>query len=217
MTRRAVLNMCLFATALLLTGCFTGERPHFSTDPFGAGTPTGDAAIDAVLAKLDAVTHGPATAVYAVLTKFGNTTSSATVVLDGDRRAIEIGAIRFLDTGDQQYSCTIDPATDAAAACTGGFDDASISDIGITINFYAAEAAKRVRRDAQARLADAVASQEVIANQDATCATITLTGGTVIYCALANGMIAKLDDGDVLITLGLLVPTVDAAKFVPSP
>jgi hypothetical protein len=28
-------------------------------------------------------------------------------------------------------------------------------------------------------------------------------------------MIAKLDDGDVLITIGLLVPTVDAAKLQP--
>ena len=55
----------------------------------------------------------------------------------------------------------------------------------------------------------------MIANQDATCVALTLTGGTATYCVLANGMIAKLDDGDVLITLGLLVTTVDGAKFVP--
>ncbi len=211
--------MCTFATALLLTGCFTGQRPHFNTDPFAPGNPTGDAAIDAVLAKLDVVTSGPATALYVVLTKFGNTTASASVVLDGDRSSVEVGVTQYLDTGGQQYTCTVDTTTDATShvstECANGFDVARISDVGITIDFYAAEAATRLRRDAQAKLAAAVAHEEVIANQDATCVSVSLTGGTAIYCVLANGMIAKLDDGDVLITLGLLVPTVDDAKLRP--
>ena len=168
-----------------------------------------------MLAKLDAVTSGPATAVYAVLTKFGNTTNSATVVLDSSRRAIDIATTRFLDTGGQRYTCTIDTTTHAVTECSNGYDVARISDVGVTIEFYAAEAATRLRRDAAARLTDAVGGQDVIANQDATCVTVTLDGGTAIYCVLANGMIAKLDDGDVLITLGLLVPNVDPAVLEP--
>ena len=213
MSRRVPFNLSIFAAAVVLSSCFTGERPHFNNDPFAQGVPTGDAAIDAVLFELDAVTSGPATAVYAVLTKFGNTTSGAAVVLDGARRAIEVGSVRYVDTGDEQFTCTIDEATEAATDCESGVNPARISDVGITIEFYAAEAATRLRRDAQATLGPAVAHEEVIANQPATCVSVTVTGGTAIYCVLENGLIAKLDDGDVLITLGLLEPTVDAAKL----
>lgn len=215
MTRRAVLGLCACATALLLSGCFTGERPYFNTDPLAPGHPTGDPAIDAVLSELDAVTRGPATAVYAVLTKFGNTTSSATVVLDHSRRAVEVGTIRYLELADQQFTCLVEQATGAPIDCDNGIDAARISDVGITIEFYAQEAARRLRRDAQAKLAPGAAHEEVIANQTATCVTVTVVGGSVIYCTLANGMIAKLDDGDVLITLGLLATTADPAKLRP--
>lgn len=213
MTRRVVIGLGMLATAALLSGCFTGQRPHFDTNPFGPGNQTGDAAIDAVLAKLDTVTAGPATAFYAVLTKFGNTTVLAAVVLDGQRRSVEVGTTQFLSTGGQEYTCTVDATTHVSADCSSGFDVARISDVGVTIEFYAAEAAKRLRRDAQAQLSPAVAHDEVIANQDASCVSITLTGGTAMYCVLANGLIAKLDDGDVLITLGLLEPTVDETKL----
>lgn len=216
MTRRGAFSLCTLATALLLSGCFTGERPHFNTDPLAQGVPTGDAAIDAVLSKLDIVTDGPATGVYIVLTKFGNTTVSATVVLDRTRRVVEVGTVRYIDTDDKQFTCTIEADTDNSLECTPEFLPARISDVGITIEFYAAEAAARLRRDAQARLSPAVASTEVIANRDATCVAVALTGGTATYCVLENGMVAKLDDGDVLITLGLLVPTVDGVKFLTS-
>ena len=55
----------------------------------------------------------------------------------------------------------------------------------------------------------------MIANLDASCVSVALTGGTAVYCVLASGLLAKLDDGDVLVTLGLFVPTVDNAKFLP--
>ena len=89
MTRRLLPAFVL--VTLLLSGCFTGKRPHFNDDPFPSGAVTGDAAIDAVLAKLDAPTTGPATAAYSVLTKFGNTSNTATVVLDQGSRSVTIG------------------------------------------------------------------------------------------------------------------------------
>ncbi len=217
MTRRSALSLWTVAAALFVSGCFTGERPHFNNDPLAHGVPTGDAAIDAVLSKLDLVTDGPATGVYTVLTKFGNTTVPATVALNRDRRVVEVGTVRYIDTADGQFTCTLELGTDNSLDCTPGLTPARISDVGITIDFYAAEAASRLRRDAKAQLSPAVAHDEVIANQTATCVAVTLTGGVATYCVLANGMIAKLDDGDVLITLGLLVSTVDGTKFLPSP
>ncbi len=35
-----------------------------------------------------------------------------------------------------------------------------------------------------------------------------------MYCALANGLVAKVDDGDVLINLTLYGETVDENEFV---
>lgn len=215
MTRRVTLGLCTFATAALLSGCFTGQRPHFNNDPFGPGNRTGDEAIDALLSKLDAVTTGPATAFYSVLTKFGNTTVGASVMLDGARRSVQIDTTQYLATDGQQFTCTVDATTHISTDCTDGFDAARISNVGVTVDFYAAEAATRLRRDAQAQLSPAVAHEEVIANLDASCVSVALTGGTAVYCVLASGLIAKLDDGDVLITLGLFVPTVDNAKFLP--
>ncbi|MBI4884702.1 MAG: hypothetical protein HY826_11695 [Actinobacteria bacterium] len=211
MKSRTASFLFTMALAPLIAGCFTGERPHFDHDPFRAGTATGDPAIDAVLTRLDAVITGPATALYAVLTKFGNTTSSATVTLDGSRRAIEIGNVQFVENDSEQFTCTLD----GSAPCASGINEARVSDVGITFDFYAADAARRLRRDAQAKVGPATASEEVIANQQATCVTVPVTGGSAIYCALANGMIAKLDDGDVLIVLGLLTPTVDPARLEP--
>lgn len=215
MNRRAALGLCAFATALLLTGCFTGKRPHFNTDPLAPGNPTGDPAIDAVLSQLDAVTEGPVTGLYAVLTKFGNTTTAATVVLDDSRRAIDVGTVRYLELANQQFTCSIEPTTDAPIDCEDGINAARISDVGVTIEFYSSEAARRLRRDAHAKLEPGVASQETIANQPATCVSVTVVGGTVTYCALSNGMLARLDDGDIAITLGLLATTADPAKLRP--
>ena len=41
------------AGALLLTACVTGERPSFVDEDAAAGTPVGDASVDAVLSRLE--------------------------------------------------------------------------------------------------------------------------------------------------------------------
>jgi FlaG/FlaF family flagellin (archaellin) len=207
-SRRAVLATVL--ASLLLAGCFTGPRPYFGdTNAFPPGSVTGDTAIDAVLTLFDAVSIGPATATYSVLTKFGNTTHPATVVLTPGKRAITIGNIRYVQTETTANTCT----QDNSVPCVTGFDPQRISDIGITVDFYAADTAKRLRRDAQAKLGPAIASQATIAGQPATCVDITLPGGVATYCSLANGMLAKLDDGDVQITLTAYGAAADPVAF----
>ena len=199
----------LFALALsglLLTGCFTGKRPHFAEV-----TTTGDPAIDAVLSKLDAVTTGPVATAYDVLTKYGNLTRSAVVSLVPGTRSIIIGNIHYIQTAASTTTCTVDQSQ----PCTDGLDATRISDTLLTIDFYAADTAKRLRRDAQAALGPAVAHTETIANQVATCADISLPGGTAAYCVLDNGMLALLDDGDVRVTLTLIATEVDPTQFVP--
>lgn len=210
-SRRAVLAIAL--SSLLLAGCFTGQRPFFGdSNAFPPGTMTGDPAIDAVLTKLDGATVGPATAAYTVLTKFGNKTSPAVVVLAPGKRSITIGNVHYVQTESSADTCT----QDGSVPCVHGFDPQRISDVGITVDFYAADTAKRLRRDAQAKLGPAIASQETIAGQAATCVDVTVSGGTAVYCVLADGLVAKLDDGDVRIVLTLFGAIADPNQFSPT-
>jgi hypothetical protein len=146
-----------------------------------------------------------------VLVKFGNTTTTAVVSLDAGNRNVIVGNVRYLDTAAVVATCTVD----LSQACVDGLDPARISDTLLTIDFYAADTAKRLRRDAQAALAPAVARTATIAGKDATCADVPLAGGTAVYCVLDNGMLALLDDGDVRVTLTLTVDEIDPTQFVP--
>jgi len=207
MNRRALPVLAI--AALLLTGCMTGKRPYFSDNPFPTGSTTGDASIDAVLQKLDAATTGPATVAYSVLTKFGNTTNTATVVLDAGSRSVTVGNVRYVETATGTVTC----AADNSVPCITGLDPTRISDIGVTIDFYASEAATRLRRDAQAMLAPTTAHVETIAEQSALCVDVPLAGGVAVYCVLDSGLVARMDDGDVAVNLNLFSPTADPGQL----
>jgi hypothetical protein len=209
-SRRATLALVL--CTVLLAGCFTGKRGYFSdSETFPPGSSSGDPAIDAVLARFDSATTGDATAAYTVLTKYGNTTTPALVALSPGKRNVTVGNTVYLQTETSAVTCT----KDLSVPCIDGFDPARISDTLITVDFYAADTAKRLRRDAAAKLGPAIAHDDVVADQKATCVDVPVVGGTAMYCALANGLLAKLDDGDVAISLTLFGDTVDASAFTP--
>ena len=194
---------------ILLTGCFTGERPSFTSEPFPPGSSSGDPAIDQVLNLLDATNEGPYTADYTVLTKFGNTSRPASVAIAGSRRSVTVGGVRFLSNNDSSQTCILD----ATEPCTATIDPARISDTQITPDFYAADAAKRLRRSAVARIGPPVSHVDQIAGQSAMCVDVPVPGGTTVFCALPNGPLAHLDDGAVLINLTQFAPALDESLF----
>ena len=194
---------------IVLSGCFTGPRPTSTTEPFPAGSPTGDAAIDNVLAQLDAANDGPYTVDYTVLTKFGNTTRPASVSLTAGRRSVTVGNVRFLTSNGASQTCVLDKRD----PCSPSIEPARISDTQITPDFYAADSAKRLRRSAIARIGSAIAHTEQIAGQSATCVDVPVTGGVSTFCALTNGPLARLDDGAVKIELTQYTPAIDEAQF----
>ena len=142
MPRHRTPALCL-AAALLLAGCFTGERPSFTTQQNGAGTLTGDAAIDALLTRLDAaaVTTPTFTAGYDLVVKFGDARKTATVAADGEHRAVTIDPVRFVQTEAGSRTCI-------AGVCNDGERAQAISDTQLTFAFYGADAATRLRVDA---------------------------------------------------------------------
>jgi hypothetical protein len=196
-------------SASLLAGCFTGKRPSASDDPFPPGSKTGDPAIDRVLTELDRINTGPYTAEYSVLTRYGNTTRMATVSVDGARRAVTIGDVRFLTVNDGSHTCLLN----TTQPCSTSIDANRVSDTQITPNFYAADAAKRLRRDATSMVAKPVSHIEKIAGQTATCVDVSLPGGTAMFCTLNGGPLARLDDASVSIQLFNYTTSVEDNAF----
>ena len=195
---------------VLLTGCFTGPRPSVTTEPFQPGTKSGDPAIDAVLQQLDATNNGPYTADYTVLTKFGNTTRPAEVAIaPPDSRSVTVGDVRFLTVDGTTQTCL----KDKPDQCSATIDPQRISDAQITPDFYARDAAKRLRRSAIARIGTPIPHNERIAGRPATCVDIPVTGGVTTYCALANGPLARLEDGAVTIDLTQFTSDADPTVF----
>ena len=197
--------------AITLAACATGPRPSFDADE-PTRTATGDPAIDAVLERLDRVGLEQFTADYTILTRLGDKESTATVVqADNSRRSITINAVRFLDGSGTVATCDL-----TTAECEAVINDARVSDIQITHDFYGSSFARRLRVDAGRSLAPARGYAETIGGQPATCADVPVSGGTKIYCALDSGPLARYDGNDVLIDLVAVNSSPDESKFATS-
>ena len=197
--------------AITLAACATGPRPSFDADE-PTQTATGDPGIDAVLERLDRVGLEQFTADYTILTRLGDKESTATVVqADNSRRSITINAVRFLDGSGTVATCDL-----TTAECEAVINDARVSDIQITHDFYGSSFARRLRVDAGRSLAPARGYTETIGGQPATCADVPVSGGTKIYCALDSGPLARYDGNDVLINLVAVNPSPDESKFATS-
>jgi hypothetical protein len=207
MRRRPFLAVLVLVTAV--SACQTGKRPSFVEDPFPKGATTGDAAIDGVLSKLDSVADQPFTATYEITTKFGNVTRTASVSVTTGRRSVTFGSVRYLTSVNSTSTCVFD----GAPTCSAGLDLARISDTLLTPDFYAADAAKRLRRDAQSTVVPTSTRPDTVGNQPVTCVDLSVTGGIVVYCVLDSGVLAKIDDADVAVTLTSWVPTATEALF----
>jgi hypothetical protein len=211
-SRRALL---LPLCTLLLAGCFTGKRPSFREDTFGTGTTSGDAAIDAVLAKFDVATTAPPTftATYAITVRFGNVPKTATVVVEGNEQAVTMhddtsnSDVRLLQTTAGSQTCR-------GALCSSGLDETAISDTQLTSTFWAADMAKRLRFDAASKIGPTAQHTEQVAGQAASCVDVVqANNSTPTYCVLDDGVLAKLTDADVYITLQSFATTADPTAF----
>ena len=197
--------------ALALTACATGLRPSFDSDE-PTQQATGDTAIDAVLERLDRVGLVQFTADYTVLTRLGSKESTATVVQsDNSRRSITINDVRFIDGSGTVATCNL-----LTAECEAVINDARVSDVQITHDFYGSSFARRLRVDAGRSLSPARGYTDTIAGQPAACADVPVSGGTKVYCALDSGPLARYDGNDVVIQLVASNPTPDETKFATS-
>jgi len=203
--RIALVAVC---ASVALAGCLTGQRPSFDEDEPSPEL-TGNADIDAVLELLDSVSEARFTADYTILTKLGNVTSTARVVQDDpNHRSITINNVRFLYDGASVATCNL-----LTGECEATINDARVSDVSVTHEFYGSSFAQRLRVDASRRVGEPVGHTITQADQQALCVDVPVSGGTNTYCALSNGVLARYDGNDLFIEMTAYGDFVDEAAF----
>lgn len=200
-----------FVAALAFSACATGSRPSFDAEQPSLA-PTGDAPVDAVLTRLDAVGLQQFTADYDILTRLGGANSTATVVqADNSRRSVTVNDIRFLNGTGNAATCNL--ATDE---CEAVINDARTSDVQLTHDFYGSSMARRLRVDAGRRIGDTRGYEITQAGRQALCVDVPVSGGTKVYCALESGVLARYDGADLFIELTRIDDVPDETKFASS-
>ncbi len=205
------------AVAVAAAGCATGPRPHFADDTGSAallggnpGSPSGDAAADGVLALLEGANANSFTATYHITRKLGPNETDATVVQDGDRRAITVGDVRFLHTTADE-TCSV-----SANTCEPGTLDARISDYSIGSAFWSGGPARALRVTMTRRSGPPVASTQTVGGQSAQCVDVPVGAGVEHYCATDAGPVARWDTAAVKVELTAFSPTADDSVFAPT-
>ena len=190
-------RLALIGVALVaLTGCITGERPSLAPE-----TSVEDEAVQPVLDRLDRAESTNFIATYNIIPSATGETTQATVVqLDG-RRRIRIGDVEFSIDGTVSRTCTV-----GTEECEDYLDDARVSNLNVTNAFWGAAFRTRLELDAARRIGPSSASTTTIAGQPAVCVdvllpSITTTSGTVVYCALDAGIMARYFGADVSIEM----------------
>lgn len=210
-SRRLRAGCAAAALLALLGGCALGERPYFEATPTAAGSMSGDPAVDAVLGRLDQVSSAVFSAGYRTVLVFDGTMSEVVASqADPTRRSTTVNDIRFISEPAGNRTCTV-----STGQCTPSIDAARTSNTGVTPDFVFGDVAKRLRRDAISRIGPTVASTADIAGQRATCVDVPVTGGVKVYCALDDGVLARMVSGDVTAELTAYEASSDPALFTP--
>lgn len=192
------------AVAVGMSGCFTGERPTLADEPT-----TGSPAVDAVVERVRSLGDAVYTASYDVVTTFDNKTTPVRAAQSGtSRRSLTIGDVRYLVDGPSTRTCTV-----STGECTDTIDAARVSDVQMTPDFFGTSLAARLRHDAEVAVADPTTSTEDIQGQPAACTSIPVDGSTNTYCVLDNGVLGRMEAGDLVITMTAYEPGADASLF----
>jgi hypothetical protein len=181
----------------LMTACQTGPRPTVTDER------KSDPSVQAVTSRLDqARTNGDFTATYDITpTMTGAPTANATITVSENSISIAIGDVLYVIEGGVGQTCNAD-----RTACVEGINDARISDLLITHAFWADSASARLRNDAGRTIGTPQPTSETIAGQPATCVDVPVAGGTVVYCALDAGPLARYRGADTTIELTSFTP-----------
>ena len=184
-------RLALLTAVAVLSGCATGPRPTLVDAP-----PVDDPGALEVLNLMGGADAAEFTASYLIFTKFGGATTQAVVTQTGSRRSITVGHIRFLVDGERTATCDL-----IEASCESGINDAAISDVQVTHQFWSRAMENRLRTDANRSIGPGTVTDYSVAGKTARCVAVPVAGGDKSYCALPSGVLAGYDGADLTIDL----------------
>jgi hypothetical protein len=203
--RRSRLGVAIAAAAAaaVLSGCVTGQRPVLEPVPV-----IDDEAAEVVLDRLARAGSVPFTATYDIIPSTTGVTTTAVVrQLDG-RRRVTIGDVDYLIDGGSSRTCRLE-----SDDCDEFVNDALISDLNLTHRFWSDGIADRLVVDASRRTGFSEGRTDTIAGRSAACVDVPVLGGSVLYCALDEGVLARYFNADVSIELTSFTSEVDPESF----
>jgi len=192
-----------FVVLLVLTGCVTGSRPTLEAAP-----EVDDPAAEVVLERLARAGSVPFTATYDITPSTSGATTTAVVRQLEDRRRVTIGDVDYLIDGVASRTCRLE-----SEECDEFANDALISDLNLTHRFWSDGFAARLVVDANRRIGFSEGGTDTITGQSAACVDVPVLGGSVVYCALDAGVLARYFSADVSIELTSFTSDVDPDSF----
>jgi len=177
----------------MLSACALGPRPTLVED-----LPVGDANIVSLLDIFALVDSAEFTASYRINVNYGNTAATATVTQGEQERSITIGDTRYLIETGRTRTCDL-----ASSSCSQGLDDTKVSDLQITHQFWSRATEQRLRIDASRNIGPSESYLAEFADTQVNCVSVPVVGGTKVYCATDEGVLAITPD----LTFSLNSPT----------
>jgi hypothetical protein len=194
--------------ALLLTACATGARPTLVEEPVVT-----DQVAQAVLDRLERAAGVTFTADYEIIPSLTGQPTHATVMQSGAQQRITIGEVDYFTDGTVSRTCAV-----GGTDCVDSIDDARISNLNVTSMFWGSSSASKLQLDAARSVDASTGRTDTIASRPATCADVRVPSidgvGSVTYCAVDDGVLARYFGADVSIELTAFAPSVDPARLV---
>src|SRR6478752_5268624 len=139
MARSPRMPLALGAAAftLLLTACATGPRPTLVDQPAAS-----DTVAQAVLDRLERAPGATFTADYEITPSLTGQPTHATVMQEGLQQRITIGDVDYFTDGTVSRTCS-----SGGTDCVDAIDDARISNLNVTSNFWGTSSASKLELD----------------------------------------------------------------------
>ncbi len=196
--RLALTTAAVALASVTFSACALGERPTLAEQ-----APVGDAAAQTVIDLLRRTPDGTFVATYVISPTASPEPNTATVTRTDDATVTaEIGEVVYTtNTSGSTTTCAV-----GGGNCESFANDARVSDIGVTHLFWGPAFERRLTTDTRRRVGTSTSVSDTISGQPATCAAVKVpssveTVGTVTYCALDNGLLARYFGADVTIEL----------------
>lgn len=193
---------------LLLTACATGPRPTLVDQPVVT-----DTVAQAVLDRLERGSSATFTADYEITPSLTGQPTHATVIQQGSQQRVTIGDVDYFTDGTVSRTCAV-----GGTDCVDAIDEARVSNLSITSKFWGPSVLSKLELDTARSVDASTGRTDTIADRPAACADVHVPSidgvGSVTYCAVDDGVLARYFGADVSIELTSFVPSVDESQLV---